>query len=66
MRNLSLALLFVSAATYKRIYEFPGKVKNCSNSLGIVEGNTVTMEVPLMNVLQGKGNLDTTIKYKKR
>lgn len=64
--NAQMLMMFLASATYKRVYEFPGKVKKCDNSLGIVEGNTVSMELPLMNMLEGKANLNTNIKFARK
>ncbi len=61
-----MAMMILASATYKRIYEFPGKVKKCDNPLGLVAGNKVIMEMPLKKLMEGKTNMSAKIKFSKR
>ena len=64
--NEMLAKKMEMGATYKTIYTMPCKIKKASHPKAIIEGKTVTVEVPLMDYTDGKISLENKIKFKKK
>lgn len=56
--------IFLEGATHRIIYNLPGKVKKVSIKGAKINGRTVTAEAALLDIMEGKGNLDGTIKFK--
>lgn len=55
---------FIPNSTYKTIYHLPGKVKKSTVKNGIITGNTLIAEYPLLDIYEGETNLDGEIKFK--
>ncbi len=64
--DMAMARMMLSGANYKTIYHFPGKVKKVSNKDAVVNGKTVSLEIPMTALMDGKADLSMEIKYKKR
>lgn len=62
--NMEMVKMFLETATYKTIYHLPGKVKKTDIPKAKVEGETVTIENSLIDLLEGKAKLDGQIKFK--
>jgi len=62
--DMAMIEMFFGSATYTSIYHLPGKVSKAKIAGSKIDGNTVTVTYPLMDVLQGKANLEGSIKYK--
>lgn len=60
------AQLMFAGASYTTIYHLPGKVKKATHPAAIIEGNTVTIAVPMLDIMNQKADLGGTIKFKKK
>jgi len=60
------AQMMFAGANYTTIYHLPGKVKKATNPNAKVDGKTVTIAVPMLEVIDGKAALEGTIKFKRR
>lgn len=60
--------MMLGGAEYITIYNLPGKVKKVSNDNATISdnGKTVTVKANLLEQMEGKADLSTTIEYKKR
>lgn len=60
--------MMLAGAEYITIYNLPGKVKKVSNEEAKVsnDGQTVTIKTDLLEKMEGKTNLATSIKFKKK
>ena len=58
-----MRMMFMDAS-YKTEYVFPKKVKKTSMVGAEVEGNTLTLERPLIDIIEGKGDMAGWIKFK--
>ena len=63
--DLSMMEMMFSDGTYKTIYHFPGKVKSTTIPDAKIEGNTLSLEVPVLDVMKGEAKLDGSIKFKR-
>ncbi len=64
--ELSSMEMMYEGGTYKTIYHFPGKIKKTTIPQARIEGNTLTVEAPLLDMLKGEIQLDGLIKFKRR
>ena len=64
--ELGMAKMFFSAATYKTVYHFPGKVKKATMSGAEIDGKTVTINNSFLDLMEGKAKMEGEIKFKKR
>ncbi len=62
----AMAELFLAAATYTAEFHFPGRVKKTNMPNAVIDGKTVIVSVPVMDILSGRANLSGDIKFKKR
>jgi hypothetical protein len=58
--------MFFATSTLTTTYHFPGKVKKSSIEGASVEGNTVTVEKSLLDLMEGKASMDGEIKFRKK
>ena len=64
--ELGMAKMFFSAASYKTVYHFPGKVKKATMSGAEIDGKTVTINNSFLDLMEGKAKMEGEIKFKKR
>jgi hypothetical protein len=62
--DLSMIKMFLGGAKYKVVYNLPGKVKKTKMDKAQVNGNTVTIEHDLLEMLEGKAKLAGDISFK--
>ncbi|MEZ4773985.1 MAG: hypothetical protein R3D00_12440 [Bacteroidia bacterium] len=64
--NFEMAKMFMTGASYKTIYHMPGKVSKMENDQARLSGDkkTVTLDVQLVDVLEGKSLLGNKVKFK--
>lgn len=63
-QTLSMMKMMFMDAKYKTIYHMPGKVKKAGNPNAKIEGQDVSIEVPMMDKVEGKAVLGVDIRYK--
>ena len=65
---IEMAKMMLGDASYKMIYHMPGKVKKISNDQAELseDKKTVTLSVPLIELMEGEANLGNKIKFKKK
>lgn len=63
--SMAMLRMMLAGAEYKTVYHLPGKVKKVSNPDAQIDGKTVTIEGDLIEVMEGKADLSTTVKFKK-
>jgi hypothetical protein len=65
---MDMAKMMMSDASYRIIYNFPGKVKKISNDAASLSGDkkTVTLDLKMLDILAGEADLGNKIKFKKR
>lgn len=64
--ELQMAKMFFADASYKTIYHFPGKIKKTSMKNANIDGKTLTMVTPLIDILEGKAALEGDVCFKRR
>ncbi len=64
--TMAMMKMFMAGAEYTTIYHFPGKVKNATNPNAKVDGKTVTIKGDLLDILEGKADMSTEVKFKKK
>lgn len=64
--EMAMMKMFLASANYKTVYHFPGKVKKATNAKAVVDGKMVTIEGKLIDVMEGKADLSTSVKFKRR
>ncbi len=62
--EMAMMKMILGSATHKTIYHLPGAVKKVTIPGAKVNGKTVTVEASLVDVMEGKANLDGGIKFK--
>ena len=62
--EMDMARMFFASGTYKTIYNLPGKPKKTTIPNATMDGNTVTVSTPLLDIMDGKAQLDGSIKFK--
>lgn len=65
---LSMAKMMMTDANYQIVYAMPGKVKRMTNSDAKLSGDkrTVTLDLALLDILEGNAELGNKITFKKR
>jgi hypothetical protein len=65
---MEMAKMFMGSASYKSIYHFPGKIKKMENDDARISADkkTATLEVKLLDILEGNAGLGNKIYYKKK
>ena len=58
--------MFFSGGSHTTVYHLPGKVKKTTIEGAEVDGNTVTVERPLMDLMEGKAGLEGEIRFKNK
>ncbi len=58
--------MFFSGGSHTTIYHLPGKVKKTTIEGAGIDGNTVTVERPLIDLLEGKVGLEGEIRFKNK
>lgn len=64
--NMAMMKMFMTGAEYTTVYHFPGKVKSATNPNAKVDGKTVTIKGDLLQMMEGKADMSTEIKFKKK
>jgi len=64
--TMAMMKMFMAGAEYKTVYHFPGKVKSATNPNAKVDGKTVTITGDLLDMMEGKADLSTEVKFKKK
>src|SRR3989338_591509 len=59
--DLGMIEMFFGSATYTSIYHLPGKVSKAKMEGSKIDGSTVSVTYPLMDVIQGKAKLEGSI-----
>jgi hypothetical protein len=61
--ELEFLKMFMSGASYKTIYHLPAKVRKTTISKAEVKGNTVTVDIPYLDLMEGKAKMDGEIRF---
>ena len=64
--DMQMMQMMFADANYTTIYHFPGKVKKTTIPNAVVDGKTLSLSVPLMDVMEGKAKMEGITKFKKR
>lgn len=62
--EMEMMKMFLGSATHRVVYHLPGNAKKVTIPGAVIKGKTVTTEASLVDVMEGKAQLDGTIKYK--
>lgn len=62
--EMGMMSMVMESATFTTIYHFPGDVKKTSISGAVVEGNTVKVEAPFLDMLKGGSAGSGWVKFK--
>ncbi len=62
---MAMAKMILAGTSHKLIIHLPKKVKSVSYDNAIIKGNTVTIETPILDMLEQKEVPELKIKYKK-
>ena len=55
--------MFLGTAKYKTIYNLPNRIKKTKIPNGKIDGNTLTVENSMLDILEGKAKLDGEISF---
>jgi len=61
--DLEMMKMFLGTAKYKTIYNLPSRVKKTKIANAKINGNTVTVENSMLEILEGKAKLDGEISF---
>jgi hypothetical protein len=61
--DLEMMKMFLGTAKYKTIYNLPNRVKKTKIANAKIDGNTVTVENSMLDILEGKAKLDGEISF---
>lgn len=61
--DLDMMKMFLGSAKYTTIYNLPARVKKVKIANAKVDGNTVTVESSMLEIIEGKAKLDGQITY---
>lgn len=64
--NMAMMKMFMTGAEYTTVYHFPGKVKSATNPNAQIDGKTVTIKGDLLEMMEGKTDMSTVVKFKKK
>ena len=64
--SMAMMKMFMAGAEYTTVYHFPGKVKKATNPNAKIDGNTVTIKGDLLEMMEGKADMSTEVKFKKK
>lgn len=64
--TMSMMKMFFADATWQTVYHLPGKVKKCSIEGAEIDGKTVTIEYPFLDLMEEQPDMGGEIKFKKR
>lgn len=64
--NMAMMKMFMAGAEYTTVYHFPGKVKSATNPNAKIDGKTVTIKGDLLEMMEGKADMSTEVKFKKK
>lgn len=62
--EMEFVKMFFGSSSYKTIYHLPGKVKKVTLKGAEVNGKTVTVNTPFLELIEGKANQEGEIKFK--
>ena len=62
--DMAMLKMFMTNSNLKTTYRFPGSVKKSSIPNSVVNNNEVTVSIPLLDLMEGKANMDGEIKFK--
>ncbi len=62
--DLAMLEMFLVDASYKVIYEMPGKVKSADFADAKIDGNTASMEYSLLDIFKGNVSLNGELQFK--
>jgi len=62
--DMEMMKMFLGSANHRIIYHLPGNVKKVTIPNAKTNGKTVTIEAALIDIMDGKANMDGTIKFK--
>ena len=62
--ELMMMKMFMVDSKLKTSYHFPGKVKKSSIPNSVIENNEVIVAIPLLDLMDGKAQMDGEIKFK--
>jgi hypothetical protein len=63
--TLDMMKMFFENATFKTVYHLPGKVVKADFENAVVDGNTVSVDYPFLDLLEGEVDTGGEIKFKK-
>ncbi|HRK81612.1 MAG TPA: hypothetical protein PLZ12_09205 [Saprospiraceae bacterium] len=62
--DMEMMKMFLGSANFRTIYHLPGNVKKVTIPNAKTDGKTVTVEASMIDMMDGKANLDGTIRFK--
>jgi hypothetical protein len=62
--DLAMTKMFVANAKLKTSYHFPGRVKKSSIPNSVIENNKVSVDISLMDLMEGNAKMDGEIKFR--
>lgn len=62
--DMEMMKMFMGSANYRTIYHLPGNVKKVTIPKAKIQGKTVMVEAPMLDMMDGKASMDGTIKFK--
>ncbi len=63
--SMGMLKMFFADATYQTIYHLPGRVRKCSIENAEIDGRTVTVSYPFLDMIEEQPNLSGDIRFRK-
>lgn len=61
--DLEMMKMFLGTAKYKTVYNLPNRIKKVKMANAKIDGNTVTVENSMLDIIEGKAKLEGQISY---
>lgn len=62
--DMGMMSMFMESATFRTIYHLPGKVSKTTIPGAVIDGNTLTVESSLLDLMENKTSVEGWVKYK--
>lgn len=62
--DMGMFSMFMESATFRTIYHLPGKVKKTNIPNAVIDGNTLMIETPMLDIMKGEAEQKGWVKFK--
>lgn len=62
--DMGMISMFMESATFRTVYYLPGKVKKTNIPNAVIDGNTLMIETPMLDLMKGEAEQKGWVKFK--